>query len=228
MSDEAVILTSDQPLRDGTVSTMTEHAWLPRTLLIIGRLGLAYLFFSQLFWKLPPTFGCPADFHFTTANANGTLARSDALCDWIGVESVWAQRPRSILGAGPVPGIPIGWAARINGVFIDHVVEPNIRWFGYLIWLSEAFIFVSLFFGILSRLGALVAICMSAQLLVGLAGITDPYEWEWSYIAILLLALVLFAIPAGRFFGLDALLRPRLSAAASRGNGIARFLLLLT
>ncbi len=227
MSD-AVIAQSDQGERRGAMGEDRFPTWLPTALIVAARIVLAYLFFTQLFWKLPPSFSCPDDFHFTTATANGSLMRTTGLCDWIGVESVWAQRPHSLLRAGGSIGIPIGWASRINGVFIDNVVKPNIRWFGWLIWGSEAFIFVSLFFGIVSRLGAFVAIGMSAQLLVGLAGISDPYEWEWSYNLIFLLSVLLFAFAPGRIFGLDALLRPRLQAAAANGNGVARFLLLLT
>ena len=82
--------------------------------------------------------------------------------------------------------------------------------------------------GLFSRLGGLVAVAISSQLAVGLAGITNPYEWEWAYTAIFLLALVLFGLAPGRFLGLDALLRPRLRAAASRGNRLARVALALT
>ena len=32
--------------------------------MVIARLGLAYLFFTQLWWKLPPDFGCGDDFAF--------------------------------------------------------------------------------------------------------------------------------------------------------------------
>jgi hypothetical protein len=198
--------------------------------LVIGRLTLAYLFFTQLFWKMPPTFGCPADFKFTTADANGKLARTSGLCDWIGVESVWAQRPHPILVANvdnkgaPELQVDIGWAARMNGLFIDHVVKPNIRWFGYVIWTSETFIFVTLLLGLFSRLGGLVAIGMSAQLWVGLAGISNPFEWEWSYNLMVVLSILMFAFAPGRVFGLDTLLRPRLEAAAAKGNMGARLL----
>jgi hypothetical protein len=82
--------------------------------------------------------------------------------------------------------------------------------------------------GLLSRLGALVAIGMSAQLLVGLAGIPNPYEWEWSYILMVLLSILMFGLLPGRILGLDALLRPRLAAAAAHGNRAARAALLLT
>src|SRR5262245_38983123 len=61
--------------------------------LVLARLGLAYLFFTQLWWKAPPTFGCPADFRFTTGTPS-QLQRSGGLCDWIGIESVYATQPR--------------------------------------------------------------------------------------------------------------------------------------
>lgn len=211
-----------------------EPTWeerLRRIAIVVARLGLGYLFFTQLFWKLPPTFGCPPDFAFTSAAPNGALQRTSGLCDWIGVESVWASRPRSILVAdlpGFRIGLPIGWAAALNGAFIDAVVKPNIRWFGYLIVLSEAFIAVSMLLGLLTRLGGLVAMAMSAQLVVGLAGISDPFEWEWGYNQMLLLSLLMFALTPGRIFGLDARLRPRLARAAEAGHRLARLGLALT
>jgi thiosulfate dehydrogenase [quinone] large subunit len=195
---------------------------LQRAVIVLARLGLGLLFFTQLGWKLPPTFGCGSDFAFTTADASGNLKRTRGLCDWIGIESVYATRDR------PVLGINIRPLAQLNGVFIDTVVKPNIRWFGYLIFSAEAFITATMILGLLSRLGALVAIGMSAQLLVGLAGIPNPYEWEWSYIQMVLLSILMFGLAPGRIWGLDALLRPRLAAAAARGNRVARAALLLT
>ncbi len=227
MIDGTIVAPGDQRDRRITASESAVPAWLSKAILVIARIVLGYLFFTQLFWKPPPSFHCAPDFHFTTANANGSLARTTGLCDWVGIESVWAKRPHTILRTENI-GIPIGWAAQANGVFIDHVVKPNIRWFGWVIWGSEAFIFVSLFFGLFSRLGGLVAIIMATQLLVGLAGITDPYEWEWSYNLILLLAIIVFVAAPGRIFGLDARLRPRLLAAAAHGNRVARIVLLLT
>jgi hypothetical protein len=210
------------------------EVWLRRAALVIGRLALGYLFFTQLFWKMPPTFGCPPDFAFTTANAEGRLQRTQGLCDWIGVEVVWSERPRlffvtNLDNQGP-PEIflDLSWAARLNGWFLQTVVQPNIRWFGWVVWLSEAWIFVSLFFGFLSRLGALVAIGISAQLMIGLAGISSPYEWEWSYNQLVVLSILMFAFAPGRYFGIDAWLRPRLQAAAANGNRLAGLLVWLT
>ena len=206
--------------------------------LLIARIGLAYLFFSQLFWKMPPTFGCPSDFGFTTSSvdANGRLSlqRTSGLCDWIGIEIAWSDQPRRFFVTNldnqgpPELYLDLGWAAKLNGLFLEGLVQPNIGWFGWLIWGAEVFIFLSLFLGLFSRLGGLVAIAISGQLALGLSGISNPYEWEWSYNQMVLLSLVMFAFAPGRVLGLDAWLRPRLLRAAEGGNRLARALTWLT
>src|SRR6266851_3585388 len=199
--------------------------------LVVVRVVLGLLFFTQLWWKVPPSFGCPPDFSFTTADAGGNLRRTSGLCDWIGIESVWSTRPHPILVSdlhsvgGPTLKIDIGLLSAANGAFINNVVEPNIRVFGFLIWGMEAFIFVSLFFGLFTRLGALVAIFQSLQLWVGLAGIGNPNEWEWSYNWIPALALLVFAFAPLIGFGLDSLLRPRLKPSADKGSLLSQILL---
>jgi uncharacterized membrane protein YphA (DoxX/SURF4 family) len=243
MSGRRTIVRPDHPQRGAATAAAVEYErrTLQRVTTLIARLGLAYLFFTQLLWKMPPSFGCPADFRVTTVNPAGFSAenpysepRSSGLCDWIGIESVWANQPRTLFQAnidnkgGAESGLPIGWVARANGALIDSVIAPNIRWFGWLIWGGEALIVVTMLLGLFSRLGGIVAVAISAQLVIGLAGITNPYEWEWAYTAIFLLSLVLIGIAPGRFLGLDTLLRPRLRAAAARGNGLARFALALT
>jgi len=195
---------------------------LQQAVIVLARFGLGLLFLTQLSWKSPPTFGCGADFAFTTADTSGNLRRTRGLCDWIGVESVYATRDRAVLGINIRP------IAQLNGAFIDTIVKPNIRWFGYLIFGAEAFIAATMFLGLFSRLGALVAIGMSAQLLIGLANIPNPFEWEWSYILMVLLSILMFGLAPGRILGLDALLRPRLGVAAARGSRLARAVLLLT
>ncbi len=153
---------------------------LRKLVVVIGRIALAYLFFSQLWWKLPPTYGCPADF---------ALKKED-------------------------------------GKFI----APNIRWFGSVIFWSEFAIFASLFLGLFTRLGGLIALGVSTQLTLGLAGITIPgdYEWEWAYIQMIVLSLMMIGLTPGRYFGLDALLRRWLKPAADRGNVLAKLVLLGT
>ena len=47
-------------------STSTFDRQLANIGLGIGRIVVGLLWFSQLWWKFPPTFGCPANFQFST------------------------------------------------------------------------------------------------------------------------------------------------------------------
>ncbi len=201
----------------------------------VASIGMGYLFFTQLWWKVPPTFRCADGYAFSEAGPEGNLVQKPGLCGWIGIEAFYADEPKELFTAnivrsspGPELSIPVGFAQQMNGAFIKNVVKPNIQWFGYVVWFTEAFIFLSLCLGFMSRLGALVAVGMSLQLMIGLAGIPDPYEWEWSYQLMVLLAIVLFGLAPGRYFGLDRLLRPRLQALSERGSKFSKLLLLFT
>lgn len=212
-------------------------SWLFKACLVIARLGLAYLFFTQLFWKLPGNkFGCGSDFAFPQPAAEGYWSAngSSGLCFWMGLESIFASQPRQVLVADmrpaglPTIGVSITPLARMNGLLLDNFFIPNIRVVGWLIWLAEFWVFISLLLGIFTRLGAVTALGLSVQLYIGLANIPRPFEWEWSYGAIILLAVALLGAAAGRTFGLDAWLRPKLAGAAGRGRRLAKIGLYLT
>ena len=204
--------------------------------MVIARLGLAYLFFTQLWWKLPPSFGCGADFAFPVpAEENHWSSnKSSGLCFWMGMESIFASKPRQVLIADMRPaGLPtidvsITPLARANGFLLDNVIIPNIQVFGWLVWLAEFWIFLSMLLGLLTRLGAIVSIGVSLQLFIGLANIPRPFEWEWSYGTIVLLSIAMLGAAAGRFVGVDAWLRKKLAAPASQGNIFARAVLFLS
>lgn len=201
----------------------------------VASIGLGYLFFTQLWWKVPPDYNCPPDFAFTTQSANGDLQQTSGLCNWIGIEAAYSDDPRELFTSNIEPskpgaelGINMGPLQAANGAFIENVVKPNIEWFGWVIFASEAFIALTMMLGFLSRLGALVAIGISFQLMLGLAGIPDPYEWQWSYQLIVLLSVVMFGIAPGRYFGLDRLLRPKLQILSERGSRLAGLVRLFT
>jgi thiosulfate dehydrogenase [quinone] large subunit len=207
--------------REGIYASSRLERGLIVLTIAVASIGLGYLFFTQLWWKAPPEFGCRDDF------------TKGGLCFFIEEESAIAGDANKLLKAdiiGSNPGselsVPIGWATQLNGIFIDTVVKPNIRWFGYVIWGTEAFIFLSMCLGFFSRLGALAAIGMGSQLMIGLSN--APNEWEWSYILIVLLAVAMFGLAPGRYFGLDRLLRPRFKALSARGSRVGRLLLLFT
>lgn len=211
---------------------------LMQAVLVIARLGLAFIFFSGFLWKMPPRFGCANNFAFPVASAAGRPDPngSTGLCYWMGLETVYAAQDRKVLvadthrlfGSGEQFGVNIRPFAEVNAVFIEQVVKPNIAWFGYLIWVAEVLIFLTMFLGLFTRLGGLLAIGIALQLYVGLANIPSPYEWEWSYGQMALLAIAMFGLAPGRVLGLDALIRPRLTRSAERGNRLARLVLMLT
>jgi uncharacterized membrane protein YphA (DoxX/SURF4 family) len=204
--------------------------------LVIARLGLGFLFFTQLWWKLPPRFGCGADFAFPVpAEQNYWDAnKSSGLCYWMGLESIFASQPRKVLVADMRPaGLPtlsvsITPLARLNGVLLDNLFIPQIQLFGWLIWLGEFWIALSMLLGLFTRLGALVSIGMSLQLYIGLANIPRPFEWEWSYGTIVLLSVTMLGAVAGRTFGVDGWLRKKLADPAEHGNRLAKIGLYLS
>ncbi len=202
----------------------------PRTwFLLCLRLAVAYLFFSQLFWKLPPDFGCAREngaFAITTTSPDGHLKRGTGLCDWLGVEIAFAHRERLFLATDLDNDGTAELALRLtplvrwNGLFVERIVVPHLWLFGWLIWSAEAVIAVSLSFGLLTRLGAILSLALAVQLTLGLAGVSDPathlQEWEWSYLQLVLLSGMLVAQPSGRWFGIDAMLRRRMAGSRQR------------
>jgi hypothetical protein len=223
----------------GAERAVPAPAWdrrLQQIVVVIARLGLAYIFFAGFLWKMPPRFGCVNNFAFPVANAEGRpdTNGSSGLCYWMGLETVYAPQERKVLIAdlqhvgGQQFGVDISPLARLNAGFIEGVVKPNIAWFGYLIWGAEVLIFATMLLGLFTRLGGLLAVGIALQLYIGLANIPSPYEWEWSYGQMVLLAVAMFGLAPGRVLGLDALLRPRLAPAAARGNRLAQLALLLT
>ena len=210
---------------DGIYPSSRLERGLIVAVIAVASIGLGYLFFTQLWWKLPPDFGCRAEFS------------KGGLCFFLDHSVEEADASDKLLKANILESrsgselyVPIGWATQANAAFIENVVRPNIQWFGYLVWATEAWIFLSLCLGFFSRLGALAAIGMSMQLMIGLAH--TPNEWEWGYILMVLLSVAMFGLAPGRYFGLDRLLRPRLRALRDRGSGVGsrvgRLLLLFT
>ncbi|MGE5122986.1 MAG: TQO small subunit DoxD [Acidobacteriaceae bacterium] len=203
---------------------------LYRVCIFLGRIVLAYFFFTQLWWKLPPNFGCTNNFAFPkpTQQNNYDVNGSSGLCYWMGLESVYASHPRKILVADmhyaglPTISVDIGPVAKLNGILLDKIFIPNIRVIGWAVWSFEFSAFFFLLLGLFSRLGSLAALGILLQLYIGLANIPSPFEWEWTYGILVAMAIVMLAAASGRTLGLDALLRPKLAEFAKRGNFLAK------
>jgi hypothetical protein len=187
------IFKSDSPFVD----------MVSRVGMLVTRVIFGYLWYTQLLWKLPPTFGCPPNFAVTT----DIHARTTGLCDWVGIMTLYSKWP-------------------FHASLVERFVVPNMAWMGWIIWLMEAFVAVTLILGLFTRLGGLAGLIQAVNLYIGVTA--APGEWYWTYGMLSLLSLVFVAIPAGRILGLDSWLRPRLQAGADRGNVFSKTLLALT
>ncbi|HEY4383312.1 MAG TPA: TQO small subunit DoxD [Ktedonobacteraceae bacterium] len=101
-----------------------------------------------------------------------------------------------------------GYSSILTNVFLTH-----FSLLGTLVWIAELLVGITLLFGLFTRFGALLALLLALQLYVGLA--YAPGEWYWTYGMLVLLAVALVAVPAGRRLGIDQLLLARLQHAAS-------------
>ena len=110
--------------------------------------------------------------------------------------------------------------------FLVNVMIPHWTFFGYMTLATETFIGVTLILGLFTRLGALVALGMAANITIGILSV--PHEWGWTYTMMIVLAALFLLTGAGRSVGVDALLGPRLDGAAAGGSRIARLLSRLT
>lgn len=220
-------------------ATPPEARWeitLRKAVIFIGRIALAYLFFSNLWWKLPPTFGCPKDFTFKEEISPGQYNKSSGLCTFLGWESIFANKPREVLTADlqyaglQRIGINIQPLAQINGAIVDNIIKPNIRIAGWGIWLAELAIAVSMFLGLFTRAGSLIALGVSLQLMIGLANTPVPgdFEWEWGYNLMVVLSLLMLGLAPGRILGLDGLIRRWSVPAAANGSRFAKVINVLT
>jgi len=110
--------------------------------------------------------------------------------------------------------------------FLVNVMIPHWTFFGYMTLITETFIGVTLILGVFTRLGALVAVGMAANITIGILSV--PHEWVWTYVMLIMFAAVFLLTGAGRSIGVDAFLGPRLEQAGGRGNRVARLLAWLT
>ena len=110
--------------------------------------------------------------------------------------------------------------------FLVSVMIPNWTFFGYMTLITETFIGVTLVLGLFTRLGALVAVGMAVNITIGILSV--PHEWVWTYVMLIMFAVIFLLAGAGRSLGVDAFLGPRLDRAGAAGSRVARLLAWLT
>lgn len=144
------------------------------------RIVIGLLWLSQLFWKLPPTFGCPTPYAFSTRTQF-----TSGLCDWTGREAAYAGNLHVLnidlhLAGGANFSIDLSPLSRAYGSFLNGFVLPNFSWMAWAIFGMELFITLTMLLGVFGRLGALIGTLQALNLTVGLLPV--PGEWEWTYI----------------------------------------------
>ncbi|MFL5654752.1 MAG: hypothetical protein ACJ8CB_11335 [Ktedonobacteraceae bacterium] len=158
--------------------------------LALIRIFVGYLWFQQLFWKLPPTFA--GLYVYIVGESQHTI-----------IPGYGYILQHTFLAGCTSLSTPAGCTA-----FVPLAAG---------VWMAELLVSISLMFGLFTRFGAILATILSLQLYVGLA----YTGWIWTYGMIVLLALVLVAVPAGRRLGVDQWLAPRLQAVGQH-HRIAR------
>jgi len=98
--------------------------------------------------------------------------------------------------------------------FVDGVVLPNIELFGWVTLLVEGGLGAFLLIGLATRFWAVVGIGQTVA--ITLSVLFAPNEWHWSYFLMVLAHLAIFATAAGRFYGVDGVLRGGWSASSGR------------
>ncbi|WP_166346924.1 TQO small subunit DoxD [Phytoactinopolyspora limicola] len=139
------------------------------------------------------------------------LARVGVALMWIDNTS-WKQPPD--FGEGDPPRMLYRWTLmgvehevlRPYAWFVETVVLPNFTVFGWLVLIVEASLGAFLLVGLFTRAFALVGLGQSVA--IALSTLNAPHEWYWAYLLMFLVHLMLFATAAGRYGGLDGVLRP--------------------
>src|SRR5215469_2596494 len=153
--------------------TLSERSMTGLALL---RIFVGYIWFQQLFWKLPPDFR--GLYPYIINESQHTI-----------IPGYGYILQHTFLAGCTSLATPAGCTA-----FVPLAA---------CVWTAELLVSISLMFGLFTRFGAILATILSLQLYVGLA----YTGWIWTYGMLVLLALVLVAIPAGRRLGIDYWLR---------------------
>src|SRR5215475_13324903 len=106
---------------------------------------------------------------------------------------------------------------------LEHVVLPHFTFFGYLSFVVELALGVSLLLGLLTVLGGIGGALW--QFNIALGSYSVPGEWGWNWPLLIAPHLVFAHSHAGRSVGLDLFLQRWLARDPKGQMGLGRFLL---
>lgn len=110
--------------------------------------------------------------------------------------------------------------------FLESVVLPNFTFFGYMTFLTELALGISLLFGLFTVAGGLGGALW--QFNIALGSYSVPGEWGWIWALLIAPHLLFAATRAGRVLGVDGVLQERLAPAETRPGVVGQLLFRLT
>src|SRR5437667_24057 len=158
--DQETLAATAAQERGATVApiTLSERSSIG---LAIVRICVGFLWFQQLFWKLPPTFA-------------GLYVYVVRESQHVILPGYGALLQHTFLAGCSSPSSPIGCTA-----FVPLAA---------CVWTAELLVAISLLFGLFTRFGAMLSTILSVQLYVGLA-YTD-WIWTYGMLVLLALIVV--------------------------------------
>ena len=106
--------------------------------------------------------------------------------------------------------------------FLENVVQPYFTFFGYMSFVVEMALGISLLLGVLTVLSGLGGALW--QFNIALGSFSVPGEWGWIWPLLIAPHLVFALCRAGRSVGLDLFLYQWLSRSPKGQTGLGRFL----
>lgn len=97
---------------------------------------------------------------------------------------------------------------------VETVILPGLPFFGWVVVLVEGGLGAFLLVGLATRLWAVIGVLQTVVIL--LSALNAPGEWPWSYYLMALTSAMLWVTAAGRSWGVDAVLRPRVADSTGR------------
>ena len=125
------------------------------------RIFVGYLWFQQLFWKMPPTFA--GLYSYIVRESQHTI-----------LPGYGVLLQHTFLAGCSSPSSPVGCTA-----FVPLAA---------CVWTAELLVAISLLFGLVTRFGAILATILSIQLYVGLA--YAEWIWTYGMLVLLAFVLV--------------------------------------
>jgi thiosulfate dehydrogenase [quinone] large subunit len=109
---------------------------------------------------------------------------------------------------------------------VEHLVLPHFLIFGWSVLFLEASLGGFLLVGLGTRFWAVAGMVQTTA--ITLSALRAPNEWPWSYFLMFMAHFAIFATAAGRYYGVDGILRPTwqkwVQASSGRLSQLARLL----